>query len=140
MRVQHRKLNTEQFQEDQLNVSLQKYGEGLHECQGRVRGSYPIYLPPDALLTEKMVDDAHVLSQEYWVPRLRQLTKKAIRACYRCKKFQVSAFAKPPTASLSTDRTVGSIPFEVLGVDFVGPIAYKLLPKKVWKAYCLHAV
>ena len=54
-----------------------------------------------------------------------------------CKKFQVSAFANPPTASLPTDRTVGSVPFEVLGVDFAGPIASKLSPKKEGKVYIL---
>ncbi len=109
-----------------------------------------MYLPPDALLTEKMVHDAHVLSlhgrvgltmtfirQEYWVPRLRQLTKKVIRACYGCKKFQVTTFTNKPTASLPTDRTVGSVPFEVVGVDFSGPITYKLSPKKEGKAYIL---
>ena len=143
MRVQDSKLNTDQFQEDQLKLKLQKNEEDLYECRGRVQGCYPIYPPPDALLTEKMVHDAHVLSlhgrlgltmtligQEYWVLRLRRLTRKVIRACYGCKKFQVSAFANPPTASLPTDRTVGSVPLEVLGVGFAGPIAYMVLPKK----------
>ena len=150
MRVQQSKLNTDQFQEDQLKLNLHKNGDGLYECRGRSQGSYPVYLPPDALLTEKMVHDAHVLSlhggvgltmtfirQEYWVPRLRRLTKKVIRACYGCKKFQVTSFANPPTASLPTDRTVGSVPFEVVGVDFAGPITYKLSPKKEGKAYIL---
>ena len=144
------KLNTDQFQEDQLKLNLHKNGDGLYECRGRIQGSYPVYLPPDAVLTEKMVHDAHVLSlhggvgltmtfirQEYWVPRLRRLTKKVIRACYGCKKFQVTSFANPPTASLPTDRTVGSVPFEVVGVDFAGPITYKLSPKKEGKAYIL---
>ena len=53
------------------------------------------------------------------------------------KKFQVAAFENPPTASLPTDRTAGSVPFEVLGVDFAGPIAYKLSPKMDGKAYIL---
>ena len=155
MRVQHSKLNTSQFHEDQLKLKLQRNGEGLYECRGRVQGCYPIYLPPDALLTEKIVHDAHVLSlhegvgltmtlfrQEYWVPRLRRLAKRVIRACYRCKKFQVSAFANPHTASLPTDRTVGSVPFELLGVDFARPIAYKLLLEEEVRriSYCLRAV
>ena len=42
------------------------------------------------------------------------------------KKFQVAVFANLSTASLPTDQTEGSVPFEVLGVDFAGPIAYKL--------------
>ena len=78
-----------------------------------------------------------LIRQEYWVPRLRRLTKKVIRGCYGCNKFQVAAFANPPTASLPTDRKEGSVSFEVLGVDFAGPIAYKLSPKKEGKVYIL---
>ena len=146
-RTQCSKLNTDRFQKDQLKLNLHKNG-GLYECRGRLQGSYPTYLPPDDLLTEKMVHDAHVLSlhggvgltmtlirQEYWIPRLRRLIKKVIRGCYGCKKFQVAAFANPPTASLPTDQTEGSGPFEVLGMDFAGPITYKLSPKKEGKAY-----
>ena len=142
LRVQQSYVNTEQFQEDQLRLNLQKNEEGLYECRARIQGSYPIYSPPDALLTEKMVHDVHILTlhggvslsmsfirQKYWVPRLRQLTKKVIRACYGCRKFQVKALASPPTGNLPTDRTLGSIPFEVLSVDFAGPIAYKLKAK-----------
>lgn len=82
---------TEKFNEDKLTLNLQKNSEGLYECRGRIQGSYPIYLLPSVLLTEKMVHDAHVLSlhggvgltvtsirQEYWVPRLRRLAKKVI--------------------------------------------------------------
>ena len=61
-RTQLSKLNTDQFQEDQLRLNLHKNGEGLYEFRGRLQGSYPTYLPPDDLLTEKMVHDAHVLS------------------------------------------------------------------------------
>lgn len=71
------------------------------------------------------------------MPRLRRVSKRVIRACYGCKKLQVSAFANPPTASLPTDRTVRSVPFKVLGVDFAGPITYKLSPKKEGKPYIL---
>ena len=75
------------------------------------------------------------IRQQYWLPRLRQLAKKVIRGCYGCKKFQVSAFSNPPTGNLFTDRTVGSAPFKVVGVDFAGPILYKIKPKKGGKAY-----
>ena len=149
-RTQDRLINTDKFHEDQLKLNLQKNEDGLYECRGRIQGSYPIYLSPNALLTERMVHDAHLLSlhggvgltmasirQQYWVPRLRQLAKKVIRACYGCKKFQVSAFSNPPVGNLPTDRTVGSAAFEVVGVDFAGPILYKIKPKKEGKAYIL---
>ena len=101
-RTQRSKLNTDQFQEDQLKLNLHKNGEGLYECLERLQGSYPNYLPPDDLLTEKMVHDVHVLNlhggvgltmtlihQEYWIPCLRRLTKKVIRGCLAVKNSKL---------------------------------------------------
>ena len=36
----------------------------LYECRGKIQGSYPIYLPlaPSAVLWEKLVQDAHMLT------------------------------------------------------------------------------
>ena len=117
---------------------------------GRIQGSYPTYLPPSALLSEKLVQDTHTLMlyggvgltmafirRDYWMPRLRQLTKKVIRGCFGCKKFQATAFHRPPPGNLPVDRTVGSVPFQVLGVDYAGPITYKISKKKDGKAYIL---
>ena len=47
--------------QDQLRLNLQKDSEGLHECCGRIQGSYPIYLPASAVLSEKLVQDVHIL-------------------------------------------------------------------------------
>ena len=44
------------------NLIFQKKEEGLYECRGRIQGSYSIYLPPDALLIERIVHDKHVQS------------------------------------------------------------------------------
>ena len=105
-RAQNSRLNTNKFHEDQLKLYLQKNEEGLYECRGWIQGSYPVYLPPDALLTERIVCDKHVLglhggvglefcsSNIYGVPRLRQLTKRVIRG-YGCNKFLSYRFFKP---------------------------------------------
>ena len=102
------------------------------------------------MFTERTDHDKHVLSlhggvglkmslvgQQYWVPRLRQLTKRVIRGCYGCKKFQVTVFSNPPAGKPPTDRTEGLAPFQVVGLDFAGPIGYKLMTKKEGKAYIL---
>ena len=78
-----------------------------------------------------------LLRQRYWIPRLRQLAKKVITKYYGCKKFQTTAYHHPPVGPLPKDRTVGSVPFEVVGVDYAGPIAYKSSKKKIGKAYIL---
>jgi hypothetical protein len=98
----------------------------------------------------KIIHNAHVQSlhggvgstmaytrQQYWVPRLRQLSKKVIRNCYGCKKFHTSTFQHPPVGPLPTDRTVGSVPFEVLGIDYASPITYRSSKKIIGKAYIL---
>ena len=138
-RAQGSYSNTEKFMQDRLRVNLQKDSEGLYECRDRLQGSYPVYLPASAILSEKLVQDAHVLSlhggvgltmalirHDYWIPRLRQLTKKVIRSCFGCKRFQGTVFHSPPPGNLPTDRTTGSVPFQVVGFDYAGPISYKI--------------
>ena len=133
-----------------MRLNLQKNGEGLYECRGRIQGSYTTYLPPSAVLSEKLIQDAHTLTLhegvgltmafiqcDYWIPRLRRLTKKVIRGCFGCKKFQTTAFHSPPPGNLPIDRTTGSVPFQVLGVDYAGPIPYKISKKRDGKAHIL---
>ena len=58
-------------------------------CKGRIQGSYPIYLPHDAVFTKKLIQRVHcetlhggvgitmaAVRECYWVPRLRCLVKK----------------------------------------------------------------
>lgn len=98
-RAHESSCETEKFEEDKLTLNLQKNSDGLYECRGRIQGNYPIYLPLSAVLSEKLVQDAHMLMLhggvgltmalirlDYWIPRLRQLTKKVINGCFGCKK------------------------------------------------------
>ena len=78
-----------------------------------------------------------LIRHDYWIPRLRQLTKKVINGCFGCKKFQANTFESPLPGNLSIDRTMGSIPFRVLGVDYAGPILYRCSKKRDGKAYIL---
>ena len=59
--------------------------------------------------------------KDYWIPRLRSLTKRIIKRCYGSKRHQASAFAKPPPGNLPRNRTEGSWPFQVVGIDYAGP-------------------
>ena len=101
-------------------------------------------------MSEKIIEDAHlqtllggagltvsVVREAYWIPKVRQLAKKVIRKCYGCKRFQAAAFANPPTGNLPRERTEGSIPFQVIGVDFAGPICCKQTAKSEGKAYII---
>ena len=149
-RVQRSYHETEQFEEDKLRLNLQLNSNGLYECRGRIQGSFPLYIPPKSVLSQKMLQDAHIVTlhggvgltmtmirRDYLIPRLRQLTKKVMRGCFGCKKFHVTAFQSPPPGQLPIDRTIGSTPFQVLGVDYAGPIPYKISTKRSGKAHIL---
>ena len=75
------------------------------------------------------------IRERYWVPRLRSLSKRVIKRCHGRHGFQVRAAARPPPGNLPRDRTEGSRPFQVVGVDFAGPIKYRVIQKKEGKAY-----
>ena len=73
--------------------------------------------------------------ERYWVPRLRKLAKQVVKACSGCKHFQATALAAPPPGLLPTDCTEGNTPFKVIGVDFAGPLKYRVRSKNEGKAY-----
>lgn len=105
-------------------------------------------LPDNHPFTAKLVFKAHLstlhggvglamakVREKYWVPRLRRLVKKLRGSCHGCIRFRAKAYQAPPPGNLSTTRTEGSRPFQVIGVDFTGPIRYTSRPKTESKAY-----
>ena len=125
---------------------MQGNQEGILDCWGRIQGHYPIFPPDSSPFTRKLVHRSYVYTlhggealtitkvrELYWVPRLRALVKQVLRACSGCKQFQ--AMATPPPGLLPIDRTEGSTPFEVIGVDFAGPVKYRIRAKTEEKAY-----
>ena len=59
-RAQLQGMSHAQFDQDQEQLNLQPSEEGVLECQGRIQGEYPIYLPDSPLLPAKIVQQAHV--------------------------------------------------------------------------------
>ena len=98
--------------------------------------------------TEKLVMLLHVVAlqrgvsltmtkvrEHHWVPRLRRLAKKVIKSSFGCKRFQATALTNPPPGSLSSDGTEGTAAFQVVGVDFAGPMKYRKGKKNEGKAH-----
>ena len=136
------------MEKDRLRLNLQKNQDGVLECRGRLQGIYPTYVPDSTVFAEKLVQHAHLATlhggvsltmakvrEQHWIPRLRRLVKKVIKQCYGCKRFQAIAVAAPPPGLLPLERTEHSGVFEVVGVDFAGPIKYKKSPRVKGKAY-----
>lgn len=133
-KVQSEFEKDEKFQEDKERLNLQKDHRGVYVCVGRIEGEFPIYLPSKSILTEKLVQDAHIrtlhggagfsiteLRRTYWIPRLRKIVKGVIHRCYGCKRFTAQMLPRPSPGNLPPDRTIGSRPFQVIGLDFAGP-------------------
>ena len=141
-------MSNAKFMVDQEQLNLQPNKHSVLECRGRLQGDYPIYLPDSVHFTAKVVQHAHVTTlhggvsltmtkvrEKFWVPRLRKLVKKAVKNCSRCKHFQAVALKNPPTAPLPSETTEETKPFNVIGVDFAGPVKYRSKLKEERKAY-----
>ena len=51
--------------------------------------------------------------------------------------LRVQAYTSPPPGNLLRNRTEGQTPFQVIGVDFAGPLRYQKKPKTQGKTYIL---
>ena len=133
-----------------MQLNLQRNQSGLLECRGRVQGHYPIYLPDTEIYTEKFVQQAHEdtlhsgvgltmakVRENHWVPGLRQLAKRLIKKCPSCKRFQITALASPPPGLLPKDRTEGNTAFQVVGVDYAGPLKIRVKQTREGKAHII---
>ena len=149
-RVQVRATADGRYKDDLLQLNLQPNCDGVLECRGRVQGHYPIYLPDGQRYTEKLVAQAHLATlrggvgstmakvrEYYWVPRLRRLTKKIVKSCHGCRRLRVQAYTSPSPGNLLRNRTEGQTPFQVIGVDFAGPLRYQKKPKTQGKTHIL---
>ena len=59
-RVQAEDSKKPHFLQTSQRLNLVKNNGGILECHGRIQGSYPTYLPADALFTKKLVQQFHV--------------------------------------------------------------------------------
>ena len=112
--------------------------------------AFLVYLPDSQRFTEKLVTQFHLgmlqggvvstmarVRELYWVLHLRRLTKRIVKSCHGCRRFQAQAFSSPSQGDLPRDRTEGQMPFQVVGVHYAGPLKYRKNAKTEGKAYVL---
>lgn len=115
--------------------------KGLMRVRSRIEFSdeedevkHPLILPPSHEFTEMVIRECHQrtlhggiqdtlteLRQRFWVQRGRQIVKKVIGRCNACIRTRLKP-ASAPIAPLPGDRVRRSDPFEVVGIDFPGPL------------------
>ena len=122
---------------------------GILKCHGRISGYQPTYIQggefANKLLRHVHEDIKHLgvantmatVRDVYWIPQLRSRVKKVINDCSVCKVFRTQPFGPAATAPLPSFRTECSRPFETNGIDFAGPLTYKISKKEQGKCYIL---
>lgn len=139
-----------------VNVELENPGwtivkddRGILRCKGRITGYQPIYLEK-GVFTDKLIRHVHkeglhlgipntmaAIREKYWIPKLRSKVKKVINDCAKCKTFSTKPYGTTATAALPAFRTESSRPFQTTGVDFAGPLEYKISKEEKGKCYIL---
>ena len=122
---------------------------GILKCKGRIHGYEPVFIP-NGHFAEKLIRHAHqqvnhlgvantmsAVREKWWIPRLRSKVKKVINRCNRCKVFRAKPHGATGTADLPRFRTECSRPFETTGIDFAGPLRYKLSKRDEGKCYII---
>ena len=131
------------------DVNLKKGEDGILRCVGRVPGYHLVFLPRDCKLASSIIQQVHeqmlhggvsttmcCIREKFWIPKLRAL-KKVIRNCNVCKRYwkKPASTSCATTAALPAFRAERSTPFIVTGVNFVGPVYYKVRTSTIAKAY-----
>ena len=119
------------------------------KCKGRVTGYEPVYLQ-GGLFVDKLIVHTHnkikhfgiantmaALREHWWIPQLRSKVKKLINKCNVCKLYSTKPYGTPVTSNLPNFRTEPSNPFDITGVDFAGPLRYKIDNKEEGKCYII---
>ncbi|XP_055923279.1 uncharacterized protein LOC129953816 [Eupeodes corollae] len=98
---------------------------------------FPIILPYQSHLSTLLIAYIHKLTlhgeiqlmirivrSEYWIPKLKTLIKKCIRTCKPCILYKQSVQSQIMGA-LPVERTLLSLPFTNIGIDFAGPFTIR---------------
>ena len=126
---------------------LVKDDTSILRCSGRISGYNPIYIE-GGLFGEKLIAHTHEQTMhlgvantmaniwnKWWIPRLRSKVKKVINRRNTCKVFSTKPYGSTTTAA--TLRFWAEEERETTGVDFTGPLDYKVTKRERGKCYVL---
>ena len=108
----------EAFKIQEQTLNLQRNSAELYNNRGRIQVHYSLFIPRNSMLAVKKLEDVHIktlhggvnltmteVRRKYWIPHLQSLTKRIIKVCYSCKRFQETAFNTPCNNSNRNNRS-----------------------------------
>ncbi|XP_064462651.1 uncharacterized protein LOC135373366 [Ornithodoros turicata] len=115
--------------------------KGLLRVGGRLQAldaseelKHPMILPCNDRFTELLVEAAHIrllhggvqltlieLRSRFWILKGRRTVRRVLNACLPCRRRRLRPETAPP-APLPRDRITETMPFDVVGIDFCGPL------------------
>ena len=136
--------DNEHIKRDSPIIQLSPYideNTGMVRMRGRVQNAsltdsekHPIILPHQSHLVKLLVQHVHLsqlhagvnqtliaLRNDYWITHARSLVKSVVKSCVICRKYMPKRLTVP-FSPLPADRVTQAKPFEIIGVDFTGPI------------------
>ena len=78
-----------------------------------------------------------LVRERFWTPQLRRIVKVERHRCNGCNRLRAKGMHLKGFSMLPKARIELSEPFHTTGVDFAGPLLYKMGKKKVSKAYVI---
>ena len=114
---------------------------GLIRMKGRIQHSalseeekHPIILPHKSHIVRLLIEEVHrtqmhaginqtlvTLRDKYWVTHARSMVRSIVKSCLVCRMHMPQRLTAP-FAPLPADRITEAKPFEVIGIDFTGPV------------------
>ena len=153
-------LKSENYEKlDEENILTLKFDEeNIIRCYSRLengnKNSHPIMLSKNYELTKLMVLRCHrkvyhnggvkqtlnELRAEFRINRGRSYVRKLLSSCFICKRLQSRSYNYPENSNLLSYQINATVPFQVCGVDYLGPlyvkdIYYKSSNDDMHKAY-----
>ena len=119
---------------------LVKDDTSILRCSGRISGYNPVYIKgglfgdkiiahmPEQIVQLGVANTMANIQNEWWIPRLRSKVKKVINRRNTCKVFSTKPYGSTTTAA--TLRFWAEEEGETTGVDFTGPLDYKVTKKE----------
>ena len=128
----------------QRQLGLQVDEFGLLRCCGRFQNAdiseqakYPKLLPRQEHFTRLVIQYVHerlihagvshtlaAIRQEYWIVKGR-MEVKTVSHCLVCRRHEGPSFSLPRMLPWPRERVAQSLPFQFIGLDYLGPVLVK---------------